>query len=398
MSDQLMLPAAAGADPNAQAEAALQRLVAFRNAWPRPADGSGVRADSLLSVLKYLHPLADMVLKLEVGMPKIGYLGGGYLTGNKVTNNDHIIAAFIWDEVNGRLPVDGQKPVHPKRYNRIKEAAYQLLAIATDLDIGVNALQKTGTAATTAWDKGRSMAVVPLTGAEVGKDADVDMDATRDEPLLEFKVGDTVESIPDSRWGTVESIACGEGGCRYGVRFPNGEVAIRTGDQLRASAPLGQPLARTLTSVGKMIFSDLFTPGELKNDIAALNGRVKAFGDDVSGTPTEDPKVLAFRGRFVPWFNQYFEWFASIDGWFSYRLNSTRDRARQYSDELNAWINEWKAMGGKIVSLTAIATPEKDIGGRGRDPRGGGNDLLDTALLVGGLGLGALVLVTALKK
>jgi hypothetical protein len=294
--------------------------------------------------------------------------------------------------------VDGQKPVHPKRYNRIKEAAYQLLAIATDLDIGVNALQKTGTAATTAWDKMRSMAVVPLTGAEVGKEADVDMDATRAEPLLKFKAGDTVESIPDSRWGTVESVACGEGGCRYGVRFPNGEAVVRTAEQLRASASGSQPAIPVLTGVGKMPFSDVFTPGEIKNDIAAMNVRVRAFGDDVSATPTEDPKILAFRGKFSPWFNQYFQWFASIDGTFSYALNSTRDRARQYSDELKAWINEWKGMGGVVASETAIATPEKDIGGRGRDPRQPDSGLLETALLVGGLGLGALALVTVLKK
>jgi hypothetical protein len=267
-----------------------------------------------------------------------------------------------------------------------------LLAIATDLDIGVNALQKTGTAATTAWDKSRSMAVVPLTGAEVGREDDVE------GPVIEFNRGDVVESIPEKRWGIVESVACGDGGCRYGVRFANGETVIRKGDELRASAPASQPAIPVLTGVGKMPFSDVFTPGEIKNDIADLNRRVKAFGDDISATPTEDPKVLEYRSRFTPWFNQYFEWFAAINGRFGYALNSTRDRARQYNDELDAWINEWKAMGGKIASATAIARPEKDIGGRGRDPRGSGSDLFSTALIVGGLGLGALALATVLRK
>ncbi len=146
---------------------------------------------------------------------------------------------------------------------------------------------------------------------------------------------------------------------------------------------------------GKIPFGDLFTPGEMKADIAALNGRVKAFGDDVSGTPSDDEKILAYRSRFAAWFNQYFEWFRGIDGTFSYSLNSTRDRARQYSDELTAWVNEWKGMGGKVVSEIAIAPPEKDIGGRGREQRESGS-VLETlttgALIVGGGALGILLL------
>lgn len=39
--------------------------------------------------------------------------------------------------------------------------------------------------------------------------------------------GDRIFSLPQARWGVVECLAqASSGGCRYGVRFPNGNAVV----------------------------------------------------------------------------------------------------------------------------------------------------------------------------
>lgn len=151
---------------------------------------------------------------------------------------------------------------------------------------------------------------------------------------------------------------------------------------------LGRPVRHG--EVGKLPFSDMFTPGELKADIATLTRRVREFGEDQSAAPSEDEKILAFRREFATWHNEYFDWFKSIDGPVGYTLNSTRDKARAYADELQRRIDEWKSLGGK-VSPAVDKPPSKDIGGPGRGPKGGGLGLGSGLFLVGVFAAGVYI-------
>jgi len=46
-----------------------------------------------------------------------------------------------------------------------------------------------------------------------------------ERPPASYK-GDLVFSLPQRRWGRVECLACAPSGCRYGVRFPNGNAVV----------------------------------------------------------------------------------------------------------------------------------------------------------------------------
>ncbi len=50
-------------------------------------------------------------------------------------------------------------------------------------------------------------------------------------PPLAYR-GDPVFSLPQRRWGVVECLANAPGGCRYGVRFPNGRAVVLGGHEV----------------------------------------------------------------------------------------------------------------------------------------------------------------------
>jgi hypothetical protein len=163
-----------------RAEAALQRLVAFRDAWPTPSAGQGVRADAVLRVLKHVFPFAEMVAKLPVGHEKLGYPGAGHLTGDTITDDDRVIANYLKEEIADHLErAEGDKrPVlDAQRYNRIKESAHRLLMIATDLDVNEDVLAKTVTTATKEWGKLAPLSMVQEVGEmEAKEDPKADRD------------------------------------------------------------------------------------------------------------------------------------------------------------------------------------------------------------------------------
>jgi hypothetical protein len=55
--------------------------------------------------------------------------------------------------------------------------------------------------------------------------------AAPQRPPLAYQ-GDPVFSLPQRRWGVVECLANAPGGCRYGVRFPNGRAVVLAGHEL----------------------------------------------------------------------------------------------------------------------------------------------------------------------
>lgn len=151
-------------DVSALAEEAVARLQAIMNRWPRPLAGQGVRADAVRAGLAPLVPVAEMALRLPLGYGK-GYLPGlGFLTSSsKVTVADQEIARAILNDAKSLVYV-GEQPLTREYYGKIKERAYKLLALATDLDVTSVMLRKIGAAATAAWDPWVSLAVV-RTGA-----------------------------------------------------------------------------------------------------------------------------------------------------------------------------------------------------------------------------------------
>jgi len=60
--------------------------------------------------------------------------------------------------------------------------------------------------------------------------ARVKVGAAPQRPPLAYQ-GDPVFSLPQRRWGVVECLANAPGGCRYGVRFPNGRAVVLAGHE-----------------------------------------------------------------------------------------------------------------------------------------------------------------------
>ena len=155
-------------DVTVLAEAALERIQRLMARWPRPAAGQGVRADAVLAGLAPLAPLAAMVLKLPEGYSKGYYQGAGYLSGtSRITTADYKVARAVEQDVNVILPAAGERPLTRQLYNQIKEHAYKLLGLATDLDVTQGQLSKVGTSAHAAWDRWVSMPPVVNVGASV---------------------------------------------------------------------------------------------------------------------------------------------------------------------------------------------------------------------------------------
>ena len=151
-------------DVNATADAAVTRLQAIMNRWPRPADGQGVRADAVAAGLRPLAPLAAMVLKLPVGYGKGYYEGVGYLSGSpRITPADLDTARAVLKDL-AALPVAEALPLGRVLYGTMKAHAYKLLALAADLDVTGANLARVGTAAAAAWDPFISLAVVAVGG------------------------------------------------------------------------------------------------------------------------------------------------------------------------------------------------------------------------------------------
>lgn len=159
-------------DPTLLAEAALERLRQIMARWPRPRAGQAVRADAVRAGLAPLEPLALMVLTLPVGYGKGYYQGAGYLSGSpRITRADHDLANAVMRDLNVVLLAANERPLTRGLYGKIKEHAYKLLGLATDLDVTQGNLQKLGAAPGDAWDRWTSMAKVPPlvdAAAEVG--------------------------------------------------------------------------------------------------------------------------------------------------------------------------------------------------------------------------------------
>lgn len=156
------------------AEAALRRVQAIMRRWPRPEAGQAVVAAAVADGLAPLGTLAAMVLKLPVGYGKGYYEGAGYLSGSsKITASDHDLCSSLLNDIDTLRAAGDGATITRSVYALIKDRAYKLLNLATDLDVTAVRLAKVGTAASSAWDSWEALAVVDekKRGAAYGADA-----------------------------------------------------------------------------------------------------------------------------------------------------------------------------------------------------------------------------------
>jgi hypothetical protein len=164
------------ADPTLKVDAALERLRRIMGRWPKPEEGQGVLPVAVRAGLQPLVPLAQMIVKLPLGYGKGYYLGAGYLSGSsKITASDRELATAVLRDVNTDLPdaINADQVLPRPLYAKLKERAYRLLALATDLDVTQGPLAKIGTAASSAWDPWVSRAALVELDAQVGAEGQV---------------------------------------------------------------------------------------------------------------------------------------------------------------------------------------------------------------------------------
>ena len=172
------------------AEMALRRVQAIMRRWPRPEAGQAVVAAAVAAGLVPLATLAEMVLKLPKGYGKGYYEGAGYLSGSStVTAADHdLCTALLNDRDTLRAAGEGET-ITRALYGMIKDRAYKLLGLATDLDVTAVRLAKIGVAASSAWDSWAALAVVDeKRGAGYGADATMTPMAQKAEAAVQRTV------------------------------------------------------------------------------------------------------------------------------------------------------------------------------------------------------------------
>jgi hypothetical protein len=145
-------------------EAAVQRVVRFVNAFPKPSATGMVSTTAARAALAPLRPMAVKIASLSVGTKKgsiaapgivtallrqsVLYLvaeayeggpaapGTGYLSGSPIiTEADRTTAQFMLALLDKILPEYPAPVLDPVLYTTIKQQAHKLLLIATDLDI-----------------------------------------------------------------------------------------------------------------------------------------------------------------------------------------------------------------------------------------------------------------------
>jgi len=221
-----------------------------------------------------------------------------------------------------------------------------------------------------------------------------------------FRRGDLVESIPDSKWGTVETVACGGAGCRYGVRFADGEAAVRTPEQLHQAGPQAVRLGSTAaTQAGN-------DASKLTDDMLALK-KVIEVKENYDKIMAADPAFVASfekmlqgwdrflkqaSGQNIAWYNLPGK--VSRSFWVVFEgkslFNTTQDYRKKYNEHNYA---VEKILGKQPLPYRPEAPKAPKEDKSPTEALAGAMDKLVTgALIVGGVVGGGYLLLRVLGK